>query len=270
MTLQSESSMEWMQSCKENPTRIGFLDLPRELRDFIYSSAFRVQGAIFIYSPNPYSLRPTTKAMIVRHGNEGPVEPQHLGNSIPLSMMRACRQLHAECSPVLYGGNVFRVWLLSDTADLAMRYRELVRHLMFTIEADNRIFKPDLDEVSYGWTRRFWPSIMENSMKLLQRYPSLETLTVPLTPPSYGVAWRPAFFAVKFKTRAQRVALAAQWLKPRCPWKDEKLHACLMLRLPAVSNEDLKESNWDSNEVDATCWDSSEFEDAFQLMKSFP
>lgn len=254
---------------------MGFLDLPRELRDYVYGFAFRVHGAIFIYSPNPYAIRPVAKAMIVRHEGRGPFEPQPLGNIIPMKLMQTCRQLHAECSAVLYGENVFRIWFLSDT-ELTLAYRQLVRNVILTAEVDHRVFGTALEEVSYGWKRRFWPTIISNGINMLERFPGLETLTFPLKPPRHGEIWRPAFFAVENKTRAQRVALAANWMKPRCPLENERLRACLQLELvppsgsSKVAKDDYKGSRFapEEDEDEEQEWDCTEFRDAFELMKT--
>ncbi|KAF2825776.1 hypothetical protein CC86DRAFT_407038 [Ophiobolus disseminans] len=267
MTSQSTVSLEWAQSYSKDPSKTGFLDLPRELRDYVYTFAFRVPGAIFIYSANPYSVRPDSKAMIVRYRNEGPIEPQKLGNAIPVPMLRICKQLHAECGPFLYGGNVFRVWFLSDTG-LPLQYRQLVRHIMFTTEPDHRIFKTNFDEVNYGWKRRFWPSVITAGMDLIERFPSLETLTcVPIT--TSCPEWTPAFFTVYNKTKEQRIALAAQWLQSRCPVENDQLRACLRLELqapPGLSTDEFKGSRFVPDE-DEDSWDCTEFAHAFQLMR---
>ncbi|KAH7355808.1 hypothetical protein BKA66DRAFT_575148 [Pyrenochaeta sp. MPI-SDFR-AT-0127] len=277
MEAQPNATISWVQSYKAS-SQVGFLDLPRELRDYVYGFAFRVHGAIFIYSPNPYAVRPIAKAMIVRHKGYGPVEPQPLGNIIPMALMRTCYQLHAECSAVLYGENVFRIWFLSDT-ELTLAYRQLVRHISLTAEVDHRVFGSSLEEVSYGWKRRFWPTIITNSTSMLERFPSLETLTFPLKPPRHGELWRPAFFAVEHKTRAQRVALAANWMKPRCPFENERQRQCLQLELvpssrqQKVSLDEYKGSRFapeeDEDEDMEQEWDCTEFTDAFELMKSF-
>jgi hypothetical protein len=127
---------------------VGFLDLPRELRDLIYHYALCVPGAIFVYSL-PYHAHPIHTAKLVRHQNTGPTEPQALGNLITITMMRTCQQLHSEGSTVLYSQNVFRIWFLSKIT-LAPIYRQLVHHVTFTTEADYRIFVADLDTVISG------------------------------------------------------------------------------------------------------------------------
>jgi hypothetical protein len=268
---QPHPSLEWHQSYKESPHKPGFLDLPREIRDYVYEYAFCVQGAIFMYSPNLYSnRRPTYKARIVRQGTKGPIEPRHLGKIIPLSLMRTCKQLHAECSPVLYGQNIYRIGPLNDL-ETSLTYRQLVRHIVYMADADPRIYKANLDEVNYGWTRRFWPSIISGGTTTLERYPNLETLTITLTSPLYGQAWRPSFFAVYNKTKEHRIALAVNWLKPRCPLSNERLRKCLKLELhmpfTALSKEDFKGSRFALDEDEEDEWDCTEFAEAFQVMK---
>lgn len=267
-------SIEWHQSYKADPHRTGFLDLPLEIRDYIYSFALRVEGAIFMYSPNLYSnRRPIYKARIVRHGNAGPIEPQRLGRCIALSMLQTCKQLHAECSLVFYGENIYRLGPLNDI-DTSVVYRQLVRHVVYIADADLRIYQTNLDEVNYGWTRRLWPSIISGGTATLERYPNLETMTITLTSPRYvhHRPWRPAFFAVYNKTRAQRIAYAVRWLKPRCPLQNERLRDCLRVEMhtppwEALSKEDFKNS-WFADAVEEDDWDFAEFAEAFRVVKS--
>jgi hypothetical protein len=151
-----------------------------------------------------------------------------------------------------------------------------VRHVMFTAKPDHRIYKPDFDEVNHGWRRHFWPSVITAGTKLLERFPSLETLTcIPHTPSDSG--WRPVFFAAGYKTKEQRIALAAQWLRTRCPIDNDRLRTCLQLEFVptrglskehGLSNEDFRGSRFAPDE-DEDDWDHTEFRDAFQLMKSF-
>lgn len=250
---------------------MGFLDLPRELRDQIYQYAFRARGAIFMYSPNPYVDQPLAKAMIVRYKDEGPIEPCAIAAMIPMALLKTCRQVHAEGSAVLYGDNIFRIWFLSDN-ELGLPYRLQVRHVIFTAEIDHRIFGHDLEEVGYWWKRRFWPSVTKNGQNMLDRFPQLATLTLPLKPPRHGEVWRPAFMNARHKTRDQRIALAASWMKLRCPWEHEALRRCLRLDIESLppsklSKEEYEGSRFAPDEDDDTSWDSSEFTEAFQLMK---
>jgi hypothetical protein len=217
-----------------------------------------------MYTPNPYVDQPIAKAMVVRHAGKGPIEPLPLANSIPVALLRTCRQLHAESSAIFYGANVFRIWFLSDT-ELSFAYRRMVRHVIFTAEVDRRIFGSNMDEVGYWWKRRFWPSLTNNAKNMLGRFPCVKTLTFPLKAPHYGETWRPAFFAVENKTRDQRISLAASWMNIRCPWENERLRECLQMTLvPATTlmKEDYRGSRFPEDE-----WDSTEFADAFELMK---
>jgi hypothetical protein len=223
-----------------------------------------------MYSPNLYSnRRPIYKARVVRHRNEGPIEPRHLGKVIVMSMMQTCKQLHAECSPVLYGENIFRIGPLNDM-ETSLMYRQLVRHVVYMADADSRIYKNNLDEVNYGWTRRLWPSIISGGTTTLERYPNLETLTITLTSPSYGQAWRPAFFAVYNKTKEQRIAYAVRWLKPRCPLLNERLRECLGVELhtpfTALKKEDFEGSRFALEGMEDE-WDCEEFAEAFRVVK---
>lgn len=213
--------------------------------------------------------------MVIPHHNKGPTEPTRIGKIMSLSLLRSCKQLHAESCPVIYGENVFQVWSLTKT-ELSATYRPLVQHAMFTTEADYRIYNRHFDEVSHGWKRRFWPSIIAGGTDLLARFPALESLTAILTPPRSGPSWRPVFFANRNNSREQRVELAAQWLKARCPIDDDRLRACLRLELkppPGIAKEDYEGSRFagdDENDEDEDedDWDYTEFADAFRLMSS--
>lgn len=232
--MQPELSVDWAQSYKNQSSRFSFLDLPRELRDNIYRYAFRVHGAIMIYTPYPFSLYVKAKAMIVRHGKEGPFEPVPIGNTVPVSLMLTCKQLHAECSPVLYGSNVFRVWSLGDR-ETALVYRQLMKSIIFNTDVYKRICKPDLNEVALEWKHRFWPAVIRNGSKMLDRYPACESLVLPLAQPEYGSSWTPAFFAKGKKTKEERIAFAVEWLLSYCPLKDDRLRSCLQVELAAPS-----------------------------------
>ncbi|OAL05527.1 hypothetical protein IQ06DRAFT_69387 [Phaeosphaeriaceae sp. SRC1lsM3a] len=270
MSSQLGPSLEWVQSAKDNPNKLSFLDLPRELRDDVISYAFRVQGAIFMYSPNPYNNRRLTyKARVVRHGNKGPIEPLHLGRLIPLPLMFTCRQMHAECSPVLYRDNVYRVGPLNPL-ETSLVYRQLIKHVVYMADADPRLYGAHLDEVNYAWKRRFWPSVVSGGAKTLEQYPNIETLTVMLTSPG-GQMWRPAFFAVDNKTKQQRIALAVGWMHPRCPLNNERLRACLRLELNPSARffrDEYKGSRFAPEESDDEEWACAEFAEAFRVVMS--
>ncbi|PZC93875.1 hypothetical protein A1F95_06965 [Pyrenophora tritici-repentis] len=261
------ASIQWIASAKDDEQKIGFLDLPRELRDLIYGFAFRAEGAILIYSRDPYAVRPLAKAMNIRHKGSGPIEPEPMRNGqIPVALVRTCRQLYAECSPVLYGSNTFAFWTSSEL-DLGAP-SGLVRHVIGA--ADPRdLFKKHLEEVSYWWKRRFWPDVLRSSRAMLERFPNLETLTIPLKVPPNGQIQRPVFLHVVNKTREQRVALAASWMKPRCSWEDERLRRCLHLEVlppPGSFRDQYAGSRFVPEDDDD--WDVTEFADAFQLMKN--
>ncbi|KAH9877954.1 hypothetical protein J1614_003171 [Plenodomus biglobosus] len=271
MSLPQTISTAPTQSYKATNSQLSFLDLPRELRDMVYHHAFRIDGAIFIYSPNSYFGYTAAKAMIVRHRDEGPVEPTPLGNRIPIALLRACRQLHSECSQVLYGVNVFRTWSLGDEM-LSLTYRELVRHVILTAEVDPRIFGSDLEDVRHAWTQRFWPSVMQNGKHMVDRFPRLQTMALSLKPSRRGMSWRFAFISTRRMTREQRVALAAEWLIPMCAWDDRRVRDCLQLSLVANGVIRLHEYEGslfapEADDGGQDTWDHTEFADAFLLMK---
>ncbi|KAI8931929.1 hypothetical protein NX059_010830 [Plenodomus lindquistii] len=263
-------STEQIQSYKAIDSQLSFLDLPRELRDIVYDYTFRVEGAIFVYSSDPYFVYTAAKAMVVRHGDKGPAEPTPLGKAIPVALLRSCKQLHAECSPVLYGANVFRIWSLGEEI-LSLAYRKLVRHVILTAEVDPRIFGSDLEDVGHAWRKRFWPSVMKSGKLTAERFPRLESMSLALKPPPWRRApWRFAFFSSRNMGREQRIALAAEWLQPLCPWDDERVRDCLQISLaPKVAiQRDGSHFAFEPDEEEQDDWDHEGFADAFLLMKS--
>ncbi len=259
--------MVWVPSCKEDESKVGFLDLPRELRDLVYEFALRIKGAVLVYSSDPYAVRPVARALNIRHGGEGPFEPQPLRNSqIPVALMRTCRQLRAESCPVFFGTNVLSFWALGNI-DVGLANRCLVRHIV-TEASPRGIFDRSLDHVNYCWKRRFWPEILRNSNAIMQEFPNLHTLTYSLKP-LRGDVWRPAFFALANKTREQRVDLVAGWMGQLCSWEDERLRAILHLEMvpsPVLSRDEYDRSRFIPEEDHV--WDCTEFAEAFERMKS--
>lgn len=236
----------------------------------MYDYAFHVLGAIFVYSFDPYQVRRNARAKVVRNKGEGPPEPQSLGTIVPIVLMRICRQIHSECSEILYGGNVFRLY--ASNADFAPRYSSLIRHILFSTDSMiQKVFDDDLATVEYWWRRHFWPDVTDKSTRLLQTFPHVETLTFPMKSNRRDKRgelepWRPAFMASGQKTREQRIALAAAWLKVKCPFANERLRRCLQLDIvpPAVSSKYMyKGSRFDPEDE----WDCSEFAEAFKKMK---
>ncbi|KAF1971084.1 hypothetical protein BU23DRAFT_200048 [Bimuria novae-zelandiae CBS 107.79] len=262
--------IEWVQSHKDVATALSFLDLPKELRDTVYQYAFQVPGALFIYCTDPYSWRPTLKGKIVKYKNKGPMEPQHVSGVIPIGLLRTCRQIHSEAAEVLYGRNVFQLYMTN--LNYSETYRYLVRQVSFTMDANRDIFHHDLEVMGYWWRRRYWPSILDKSTSLLVRFPNLDTLTFPIKSDHVvrGVTWRPAFLAAHQKSKEHRIALAARWLAINCPIEDNRLRQILHLEIvPSTSllKEDFEGSKF-TMEEDAE-WDGSELAEAFDEMKKF-
>ncbi|KAF2646413.1 hypothetical protein P280DRAFT_10298 [Massarina eburnea CBS 473.64] len=255
-------SLEWTQSHKADPEKIGFLDLPSELREHIFNFALIVPGAILVQSPYIYSTRLDLEGRHIRYKGHGPVEPRRISQVISISMLRLCRQLHAESSVVLFGRNIFSFSM--GNSDFAACYRELIHHIVFTMEAGRGIYNDDMEVMGYWWRRVFWPNIVGRSSKLLQRYPNLEILTLPIKPDRPWGSWRPAFMAVEQKTREQRIALGARWLAANCRVRDERLREVLQIEVqgPSVNppyktefegsrfvfEEDNENEEWDHNE----------------------
>jgi len=134
LTFDKPLSIGWAQSQKQNPAERSFLDLPKELRNMIYEFAFRVPGAIFIFTSDAYAWRPAVKGKIVKYKNEGPSEPQRVDSVIPASLLKTCRQIYAEGAEVLYGKNVFRLYMSS--VDFVPTSCHLVRHITFTMATE--------------------------------------------------------------------------------------------------------------------------------------
>lgn len=251
-----------------DPSRVGFLDLPREIRDLCYDFSMEVPGAIFIFSSINHLYRGVLKGRVTKYKDEGPPEPERVDKVVPMAFMRTCRQVHAESAEVLYGHNLFRLYM--SNVDFAPSYLGLIRHVMFTMEAGRGIYSDDLEVMGYWWRRVFWPNIIERSISLLQRYPNLESLTFPIKSKELGQTWRPAFFAVEQKTRQQRIALAARWLKNNCPIRDERLLKVLRLEIqPSAgsSKMETKGSRFCLDDEYEDGWELSELKEAFDLMK---
>jgi hypothetical protein len=131
-----------------------------------------------------------------------------------------------------------------------------------------KIFDANLEIVGYWWRRHFWPDVLEKSRRLLQTYAELETLTFTIKSSRAGETWTPAFIAGNHKTREQRVALAAGWLRVMCPFGDEpRLRECL--RMEIVPTGGLPEIMYEGSRFyEEDEWDCEEFAEAFVKMKS--
>lgn len=259
----------WRPSPKAHPSRISFLDLPRELRDQIYFHALCTPGCIFVYTRSPYSPSCSLSSKVVRRGPLGPLEPCPVASLLSPSLLAACAQLHAETAPVLYGLNAFRLWL-PGTGTLAAPYREMVRHVLVTIESAHLVFgSGDLDAVSHGWKYRFWPRVLSCTTATLTQFPNAESVIVLIKAPVRAGAWWPAFFQLGGKTAVRRVELAAQWLGERSPWGEEvRVREVLGLELEApvgrIGREEYVGSRFAPDEEE---WDYCELGAAFELMK---
>ena len=270
--MQAPNQLAWVQSHKLSSSKPSFLDLPRELRDLVYLFALRMPGAIFIYSLDPYSARPKIRAKVVRNKDEGPFEPTPIGKSMPMALLRSCRQVHAESAEVLYRKNIFRLY--SKDAGFAPIYHPLVRHIVFTTDSMiQKIFSDDLTVVNYWWRKHFWQDVLFKSTKILETFPHLDSLTFPIKSSQYGQSWKPAFFASEQKSREHRVTLAAAWFKSNCPFPSERHRQCLRLEIVAPSGVPIGAHDGSRDEYDGSRfvpdieWDSSEFSEAFEMMK---
>ncbi|KAJ4990083.1 hypothetical protein SVAN01_04364 [Stagonosporopsis vannaccii] len=261
----------WRQSPIAQPSRISFLDLPRELRDQIYIHALCTPGLIFIYTRSMYQPSSSLSSKIVRRGVVGPVEPQAVASMLSPFLLAVSAQLHAEAAPVLYGLNFFRFWV-PGTSELAGPYRALVRHVRVTIESAHLVFgSRDLEAVSHGWKHRFWPRVLASAATTLAQFPNADSVVVPIKAPVEAGGWWPAFFQLGGKTAVRRVELAAQWMGERSPWEEEggRVREVLGLELEAppgtIGKEEYVGSRFAPDEEEE--WDYGEFGAAFELMK---
>jgi hypothetical protein len=208
--------------------------------------------------------------MHARHKGNGPAEPQPLRDLLPVALLRTCRQLRAESTSVLYGANVFSFWVLKDT-ELLLTHRHLVRHIVTAGIAPSWQLQRRTHEVDSWWRRRLWPEIQQNGQLLLDRFPHLETLTSPLKPPQHGSVWRPSLPDIEGESREQRIALAASWVKARCPFQDERLRECLTLEVVpplGLSEEQFVGSRFAAEDEQDENWRGcAEFVEAFELMR---
>jgi hypothetical protein len=277
MTAQPDLSVARSQSHKLDTAKTSFLDLPRELRDLIYAHIFHVPGAIFLYKEGVLTYSATFraidvrfKAKNVRYRNHGPTETQCLSQTgVSTALLRSCRQLHAEACPVFYSDNVFRIVQLAEgTFNLALPYRLLVRRVV----VDDLYYKihrgtPDLDHVHH-WQFKLWPIILLQSGKMLDRFPNIENLAVPIKVGRRETDWMPACFKLGGEMAEARVELAARWMLKMSPLRDERLRDCLHLELEAPPGKIWREEYAGSRFApDEEEWDYKEFEDAFELMK---
>ena len=239
MATQPDLSVTWSQSYKHDTAKHSFLDLPRELRDLIYAHIFHVPGAIYLYSRKVLTRSATTwaievigEAVNVRYRNRGPPAKRAQSMSktaVSTALLRSCRQVHAEACPVFYSDNVFRVPLLTekDTYSIALPYRLLVRRVV--IHDLYHGGTPDLGEVrevrgeKIGWEFELWPIILVESGKLLDRFPEMESLVVPIKADRTETGWVPTCFKLGGETAEARVELAAKWMLERSPLRNEKL-----------------------------------------------
>ncbi|KAF2733556.1 hypothetical protein EJ04DRAFT_605281 [Polyplosphaeria fusca] len=257
--------VEWSQSYKSTPSAIGFLDLPRELRQIVYDYAFRVSGAIFFFDSERSYFRRVIQAKVVRLLDEGPAEPQSMSSAVTMALLRSCRQVHAECCEVLFGSNVFQTY--ESALELAPAYSTFLRHIIYIAGTDQRIYMRSMDTFMYIWRSKFWPHVTERSAVFLQRYQNLESLTIPIKSDLYGKTWRPPIMSSDNKTREQRVRIAAGWLKSLCVFQNDRLRKCLHLEILPYSKKEYEYSKF-APEVDEMEWDCREFGEAFELMKT--
>ncbi|PVI01440.1 hypothetical protein DM02DRAFT_727861 [Periconia macrospinosa] len=272
--MESESTLrpemlEWAASSKQEPSKIGFLDLPRELRDLVYYHALRVPGAVLVQTPYIFAAREEFQGRAIKYKGEGFAEPERLAKVITVALVRTCRQIHSESILVLYGRNIFNFPI--SNANFAIRYRSLIRNIVFAVEAGRGIYSNNEIDMSYWWRRVYWPNVLDICTKLLQRYPGLSNLTSPIKSENLWRTWRPAFMLVERKTSKQRIDMAALWLRTNCPIKDQRLQKILHMEImPArdvIEKDECKGSRFVVEDDDGNEWNYTEFASAFEQMK---
>jgi hypothetical protein len=207
----------------------------------------------------------------VRYKDEGPLEPQRISNAFASNLLKTCQQLQPESAALFYGQNIFKFPM--GNIDFAPSYRSLVRHIVFTTEAGRGIYSSDLEVMSYWWRQVFCANVAASSSKLLLLYPGLETLTLPIRSDNIRDTWRPAFMAVDYRTREQRISVGARWLKANCPMEDERLSRILHLEIHTISTSHISRAEFEvsrfafeEDDEDAS-WNHTEFAAAFERMK---
>ncbi|KAF9700372.1 hypothetical protein EKO04_002053 [Ascochyta lentis] len=264
-------STTWAPSNKENAQHLSILDLPQELRDLIYSYTFHVHGAIMPYGNNPSPMDYTLRAFIVRHKTHGENRRISVYKHISIGLLQTCRQLHAECAPVLYGDNIFRVGVNSFN-DLALAYHQLIRHVTFSTDAGDDMFDTNnVGPVSHSWKSYFWPQVVDSAQKMVLQFPNIKSLTVLVRIMERSTRWRPAFFIMDGGSAESRVERAAEWMRERCELEDDRLRDCLHLELdmPLPGNYIVPHSSKGAKVrlLEQEEWDRAEFGHAFELMK---
>jgi hypothetical protein len=198
--------------------------------------------------------------MHARHKGSGPAEPQPLRDLIPIAILRTCWQLRVECTPLLYGSNVFSFWILKDTEHLHPATTDLAPSWQ------RQMHSPDS-----WWIRRLWPEMQNNAQAVLDRFPSLEKLTFLLKPPQHGSVGRLSLSDLESDIREQRIAIAASWMKLRCPVENKRLIECLVLEVvppSGLSEEEVAGSRFAAEDEEDENWNGyAEFTEAFELMK---
>lgn len=147
----SSKPVTWTASMQNHPTRPSFLDLPRELRDQIYILALREAsnihlGSVVLDRWTPHHWHPDTR-LLESCPRGCPLPPR----SLTPALLTVSKQLHAECSSVLYGQNKFSLTIglnhklrrafwrslvtrrlrMHDMLPIAPRYQHLIRELAF-------------------------------------------------------------------------------------------------------------------------------------------
>ncbi|OCL03279.1 hypothetical protein AOQ84DRAFT_154437 [Glonium stellatum] len=258
----SSLSLEWRPSRKIDDHSLSILDLPRELRDIVYEYVCQVPGEIFIYwRPSQFGYDIAAKNIRGKYG--GPSEPIPLKIVMSTALMKTCRQIHAECSPILYGHNNFSL-LMPDRDFVSATYLPLIRHITLISNSDTRLFDQNAYNVSLAWRATFWPLVSRRCEKLLGLFPKLQSIRYLIyATDSNGNARKPAFIKYEGTTREDRIDMAATWFRYRCPFGSDRLRDCLNLEItPPPSGTP---SATDLSEPGA--WDISEFSEAFERMK---
>ncbi|KAF2828446.1 hypothetical protein CC86DRAFT_454247 [Ophiobolus disseminans] len=150
-------SLTWQQSANATEA-IGFLDLPRELRDMIYNclcDSMNRTGAVWETTRLEPAGTYTNFQPLSQYEPIQPSYPKHASCAI----MSTCHQVHAEFATTFYG-RPFQFDATPDTIKLCLApsYAHLVRDFLFiesSTHADPKVITRYILQVATGLTNMF-------------------------------------------------------------------------------------------------------------------
>jgi hypothetical protein len=211
------SSKDVILQVEEVRPLLGFLDLPREIRDHIYCIMFLVDG-------NMYPSR------------------ERAGISQFLGLLRTNHQVYSEVVEILYGRNTFQI------RSTPARDSPTLLNLLCSQRRDGFRQSPKGTIADYSTVclarhtlkRLYIPSHnipferLKQLFSLLKHFPNLEDLRVVYS----GVSWM----------KDMDVAFYCRLLKDRCPW----IRSLVLLR--RISYAEAEDISWMIRETPYTNW----------------